>query len=55
MPFEVTTGALEPKPNASAAVATRESVGFPCPSTPAWKTLKVPVEPDAVVPPDAEG
>src|SRR5215469_1945820 len=55
VPFEVTTGALEPKPNASGAVATSERVGLPCPSTPDWKTLSIPVEPSEVVPPDAVG
>jgi hypothetical protein len=36
VPLEVTTGALEPKPNSSPAVATLAIVGRPCPSTPDW-------------------
>src|SRR6516225_2286018 len=55
VPVEVTTGALEPKPNASGAVATSERVGLPCPSRPDWKTLSIPVDPSEVVPPEAVG
>ena len=34
VPLEVTTGALDPKPNATPAVATLDRVGRPCPSWP---------------------
>src|SRR5215469_11399936 len=42
VPSDVITGALDPKPNASAEVACSASVGCPLPDTPYLKVFKFP-------------
>ena len=55
MPSEVTTGALEPNPKASADWPTRLSVGVPEPFTPYWYASITPVEPLGLTEPEAVG
>ena len=55
VPSDVTTGALEPNPKASADWPTRLSVGAPEPFTPYWYASITPVEPLELTEPEAVG